>query len=64
VNDITPRDAGIAEFVRRWEASAAAERANYALFLTQLCDVLKAPSEESPDTAPIVLKRNHHLSRL
>lgn len=28
------------EFIRRWESSAASERANYQLFLSELCDVL------------------------
>src|SRR5438309_11261267 len=35
-----------ADFIRRWEASGAAERANYALFLTELCDLLQAPRPE------------------
>jgi hypothetical protein len=33
----------IDEFIRRWEASGAAERANYALFLTELCDLQMMP---------------------
>ncbi len=33
----------IAEFVRRWKSSGAAERANYQLFLTELCDLLAVP---------------------
>jgi hypothetical protein len=28
------------ESIRHWEASGAAERANYSLFLTELCDLL------------------------
>jgi hypothetical protein len=41
------------EFVKRWEASGAAERANYALFLTELCDLLNVPKPEPtrPDDA-------------
>ena len=35
-----------AEFIRRWEASGAAERANYQLFLSELCDVLDVPRPE------------------
>src|SRR5689334_1347218 len=27
-------------FVARWQASAASERSNYALFLVELCDLL------------------------
>jgi hypothetical protein len=34
------------EFVGRWGASGAAERANYALFLTELCDLLNIPRPE------------------
>lgn len=36
------------EFLRRWEASGASERANYQLFLSELCDVLGVPR---PDPA-------------
>src|SRR5271156_2137520 len=31
------------EFFRRWEASGAAERANYSMFLNELCDLLQVP---------------------
>ena len=30
-------------FVERWKDSGAAERANYQLFLSELCDFLEAP---------------------
>ena len=33
----------IQRFITRWQASGAAERANYQLFLSELCDVLDAP---------------------
>jgi hypothetical protein len=33
-------------FITRWENSGAAERANYALFLTELCDLLEVPRPE------------------
>ncbi len=36
----------IDSFITRWEASGAAERANYQLFLTELCDLLEAPHPE------------------
>lgn len=36
------------DFLRRWEASGASERANYQLFLSELCDVLDVPR---PDPA-------------
>lgn len=40
-------------FITRWEASGAAEKANYALFLTELCDLLDVPRPDptSPDPA-------------
>jgi hypothetical protein len=34
------------DFITRWQNSAAAERANYALFLTQLCDLLGVPQPD------------------
>ena len=34
------------EFLARWQNSAASERANYALFLTQLCELLHVPQPE------------------
>jgi hypothetical protein len=36
----------IAEFISRWTESGAAERANYQLFLCELCDVLGVPRPE------------------
>ncbi|MEZ5415459.1 MAG: type IIL restriction-modification enzyme MmeI [Opitutaceae bacterium] len=38
----------VATFISRWSKAEAAERANYALFLAQLCDVLEVPA---PDPA-------------
>jgi hypothetical protein len=32
-----------AQFVKRWSTSGGSERANYALFLTELCDLLGVP---------------------
>src|SRR3954469_25138932 len=50
------------DFLGCWEASGAAERANYALFLTELCDVLGVPRPEPtrPDDADnaYVFERN------
>ncbi len=42
---------GIKQFVERWEASGAAERANYQLFLSELCDVIGVPHPQpaTPD---------------
>ena len=43
----------LAAFVDRWQRSGAAERANYQLFLSELCDVLEVPRPEPavPDDA-------------
>ena len=43
-------------FIRRWEKSGGAERANYQLFLAELCDVLEV---ERPD--PTVDDEEMHL---
>jgi hypothetical protein len=39
------------EFFLRWEASGAAERANYSMFLNELCDLLEVrrPDPAGPD---------------
>ncbi len=36
----------IANFIERWAASGAAERANYQIFLTELCDIIEVPRPE------------------
>ncbi len=41
-------DAALEAFIERWAASAGAERANYARFLDELCDVIGVPR---PDAA-------------
>lgn len=33
-------------FIDRWKQSSAAERANYQLFLSELCDLIGAPQPE------------------
>ncbi|QDV72486.1 class I SAM-dependent DNA methyltransferase [Botrimarina mediterranea] len=42
-----------AEFVQRWSTSGGSERANYALFLTELCDLLGVahPEPSLPENA-------------
>lgn len=42
----TPATTAVADFLHRWEASGAAERANYQLFLSELCDLLDVPRPE------------------
>jgi hypothetical protein len=45
-------------FIERWQSSAAAERANYALFLTELCDFLDVPR---PEPAVSDLRDNRYV---
>jgi hypothetical protein len=45
-------------FFRRWEASGAAERANYSVFLNELCDLLDVPR---PDPAGPDDEKNAHV---
>ena len=49
----TPPNASLPDvetFITRWERSGAAERANYQLFLSELCDLLGVPRPD-PTTA-------------
>lgn len=43
----------IESFITRWENSGAAERANYQMFLSELCDVIGIPRPDPtlPDPA-------------
>ena len=45
--------AQVTAFISRWETSGAAERANYQMFLSELCDIIGVPRPDptSPDTA-------------
>jgi hypothetical protein len=45
-------------FIQRWRNSGAAERANYALFLSEFCDYLDVPR---PDPAIGDNARNHYV---
>jgi len=45
-------------FIERWQNSAAAERANYALFLAELCDFLEVPR---PDPAVADASQNKYV---
>ncbi|MFH1500033.1 MAG: DNA methyltransferase [Verrucomicrobiota bacterium] len=44
----TPVDTAVAKFIARWSKAEAAERANYQMFLTELCDLLGV---DHPDPA-------------
>lgn len=48
----------IADFIHRWDAYGAAERANHALFLTQLCDLLDVPQ---PDPTTDDVEKNAYV---
>ena len=45
-------DARVNEFIKRWENADGTEKANYQLFLTELCDILELgrPDPSSKDT--------------
>jgi hypothetical protein len=55
----------VESFIQRWTASGAAERANYQLFLTELCTLVEVPPPEPtrPDDADnaYVFERNVHF---
>ena len=48
----TTSPAAVAKFIARWSHAEAAERANYVLFLSELCDLLGVPRPDpaGPDT--------------
>ena len=46
VDERTCIDTAVGTFVGRWQQSAASERANYGLFLIELCEVLGLPRPE------------------
>lgn len=50
----------IPQFIARWQASGAAQRANYQLFLSELCDVLDTPRPDptTPDEASNAMQAN------
>jgi hypothetical protein len=48
----------VASFIDRWSNAEVAERANYALFLTQLCDILNVPP---PEPAGAETERNAYV---
>ncbi len=50
--------ASVSEFISRWSSAASAERANYVLFLTELCDLLDVPR---PDPAGPDSSRNAYV---
>jgi hypothetical protein len=61
VNSENVNEENIDDFIRRWKDSGAAERANYGLFLTQLCDLLGVPQPDP--TTPDVTKNAYVFER-
>jgi len=59
-----PSDAGLVAFIARWDGTGMAERANYARFLDELCDVLgvSRPDPASGSGGPYRYERGvlHH----
>src|ERR1700692_1039198 len=55
----TPNEKAAETFIQRWTASAGgAERANYALFLTELCDLIGV---ERPNPAGAETEKNDYV---
>jgi hypothetical protein len=52
-NPVLHNPADPAAFITRWQKSGASERANYQLFLSELCDLLGVPRPDptTPDDA-------------
>ena len=48
----------ISQFIERWSSSGGSERANYQLFLSELCDVLEVPR---PDPASDTTRTNDYV---
>lgn len=46
MTDARPEPEKLTDFISRWASSGAAERANYQLFLCELCDVIGVPRPE------------------
>jgi hypothetical protein len=53
--------AQVTTFITRWEASGAAERANYQMFLSELCDIIGVPRPDP--TAPETAKNRYVFDR-
>ena len=42
----TASPSNVTDFIKRWSSSGAAERANYQIFLSELCDLVEVPRPE------------------
>lgn len=47
-----PKGLSVDDFIARWRDAGPAERANYQLFLTELCDVINVPHPNPTTTDP------------
>jgi hypothetical protein len=56
-----PSSDAIDSFITRWENSGAAERANYQMFLSELCDIIGVPRPDP--TSPEPAKNLHVFDR-
>ena len=50
-------DATGTAFIAKWSKAPPAERANYALFLTELCDVLGVPHPDAAANDPALARQ-------
>jgi hypothetical protein len=59
-------DSPVDKFISRWEKSGAAERSNYALFLSELCDLIGVarPDPATPDNAANAYVIDRAVTRL
>ena len=66
--EIDDKDAQVEDFITRWEPSGGAERSNYALFLSELCDILDVDRPEpstttNSDNAYVIDRAFPHLDK-
>ena len=56
----------VESFITRWENSGAAERANYQMILSELCDILEVPRPDptSPDPEKNLYVFDHAITRV
>lgn len=50
----------VSAFIERWQNTTGTEKANYQLFLSELCALFELPT---PDTAPKVSPVNSNTNR-
>lgn len=55
------REDSVDAFIRRWEKASGTERANYQLFLTELCKLLDLPQPDPAREDTRLRKLQHHV---